>query len=275
MGMISTKPFSLPLILLFTTIFLMLLKRVNSSDALSFSYNEFELDEQNLIFQGDAHITSMPSFTGNVLQLTKTYSKGAPQRNTVGRVLFSTPFRLYIKGADRVSNFESNINIVLTKPSTRPADGLAFFIAPIGSTIPKHSNGGYLGLFDKTAASFDSTANPVVVAVEFDTYHNPWDPKYAHIGINVNSINSSAHVKWERKEGEVFNVRIAYNALFRNLSVVSHYSGGENYTLSYLVDLPSVLPEWVNVGITAASGRQVQVHSIISWSFNSGLETIA
>ncbi|OIW19332.1 hypothetical protein TanjilG_16846 [Lupinus angustifolius] len=268
MAMISMKPFFLPLILFFTTIFLMLLNRVNSSDALSFSYNDFDLDEQNLIFQGDAHITS-----GNVLQLTKTDSKGAPQRNTVGRVLFSSPMRLYIKGADRVSDFESNINFVLTKPSTKPADGLAFFIAPIKSTIPKHSNGGYLGLFDQTTA-FDSTANPVV-AVEFDTYHNPWDPKYAHIGINVNSINSSAHVKWERKEGEVFNVRIAYNALFRNLSVASHYSGGENYTLSYLVDLPSVLPEWVNVGITAASGRQVQVHSITSWSFNSGLDTIA
>ncbi|KAK7282629.1 hypothetical protein RIF29_11557 [Crotalaria pallida] len=273
MAVISKKPFSLTLLVFFTTIFLKLFSRVNSSKALSFSFNEFATEELDLIFQGDAHLTSL-SFDSNVLQLTNTNSTGEPQENTVGRVLYSAPMRLYVKGAGKVSHFESNINFVLTKPSSKAADGLAFFIAPMNSKIPKHSKGGFLGLFNETTA-FNSSTNQIV-AIEFDTYNNTWDPSYPHIGININSINSSANVRWDIVEGDVFHARITYDGLHKNLNVTSFYfeSGGD-YSVSYMVDLPSVLPEWVRVGITASSGDDgVQVHSITSWDFKSGLELI-
>ena len=44
-----------------------------------------------------------------------------------------------------------------------------------------------------------------------------------------------------------------------------------NYILSLIVDLRTVLPEWVNVGFSAATGEFNQSHAILSWSFNSSL----
>ncbi|KAK7282625.1 hypothetical protein RIF29_11552 [Crotalaria pallida] len=284
MTLISKKNFSLlPLLVFFTTIILMQLGRVNSSDSTSFSYDGFDLNqERNLVFQGDAHLASWPKqfteFETKALQLTKlntTDSDGYPQQNTVGRVLYSAPIRLYVKGEGRVSNFESNINaqLISKSSSSKPADGLAFFISPIHSNIPKHSKGGYLGLFNESTAFNSSTSQ--IVAIEFDTYSNTWDPNYPHIGINVNSINSSAHVRWDMEVVGDFNVHITYDALSRNLSVASFYYGGNDYAVSYVADLPSVLPEWVRVGLTASSGKDgVQVHTIESWDFKSSLVSI-
>ncbi|MCI47433.1 lectin-like protein, partial [Trifolium medium] len=60
-------------------------------------------------------------------------------------------------------------------------DGIAFFIVPYNSSIPESSGGGYLGLFDSFFA-LDALRNGIspVVAVDFDTYSNEWDPPFAH-----------------------------------------------------------------------------------------------
>ncbi|KAF1858698.1 hypothetical protein Lal_00044731 [Lupinus albus] len=63
-----------------------------------------------------------------------------------------------------------------------------------------------------------------------------------------------------------------YNAGTKNLTVVSSYPGSEVYTISYVVDLRNVLPEWVRVGLTGASGGRVEVHSIQVWDFSSTLQ---
>ncbi|KAK7282626.1 hypothetical protein RIF29_11553 [Crotalaria pallida] len=278
MAMIYMKHYFslLPLLVFFTTIFLMLLNmRVNSSSISSFSYNGFTMDEEDLIFQGDAHLLSTHHlFNSNVVQLTKTNRSGEPQKNTVGRVLYYAPIQLY-NTMGRVSNFESNIKFILTKPSSKPADGLAFFIAPINNRkIPMDSKGGFLGLFNETTA-FNNPSNQIL-AIEFDTYNNTWDPNYAHIGININSIESLEHVRWEIKEGQEFNARITHDPFTGNLNVTSFYSGGDkHYDVSYVFNLRGVLPEWVVVGLTASSGNDgVQVHTILSWDFRSTLVLI-
>ena len=40
-------------------------------------------------------------------------------------------------------------------------------------------------------------------------------------------------------------------------------------SLLYIVDLTTVLPEWVSVGFSAATGVSIDTHTILSWSFNS------
>nr|ACD39390.1 lectin [Sophora alopecuroides] len=264
---IFQKHLSLPF-LAFATIVLMSLRGVNSADSLSFTFSNFDQNEEDLLFQGDAHVTS-----NNILQLTKTDNNGVPLRNTVGRTLFSTPIRLWEKSTNRLSSFESTFTFVLTSPQSNPADGFAFFIAPPDTTIPEGSNGGLLGLFNPKTA-LDPKANQVV-AVEFDTFYdkssNSWDPNYVHIGIDVNTIKSSAYVRWDRKEGVTGTARINYNAATQNLSVVSSYPGSPQYVVSYVVDLRTKLPEWVRVGFSASTGQQYQVHNIRSWFFNSVL----
>ncbi|KAE9588988.1 putative concanavalin A-like lectin/glucanase domain, legume lectin [Lupinus albus] len=256
---------NIALVAFFTTIFFMLLSTVNSSDSLSFTFIDFDQNEEDLIFQGDAHVTS-----NRVLQLTKTNSDGVAQQNSTGRVLYQDKIQLWENSTDRLSTFETIITFNLTSPTPNdPADGFTFFIAPPETTIPHGSEGGLLGLFD-----LDPSKNQVV-AVELDTfYRNPWDPTYDHIGIDVNTVNSSATVKWDRKEGEIGTVCINYNAGTKNLSVVSSYPGSQTYSVSYVVDLRTVLPEWVRVGLSASTGLQTQSHIIKSWFFYSTLDYV-
>ena len=48
----------------------------------------------------------------------------------------------------------------------------------------------------------------------------------------------------------------------------------ENTTLSYHIDLSKVLPEWVTIGFSAATGMNVERHTVLSWEFNSSLDII-
>ena len=255
------------LLLAFITIFLMLLNRANSSDSLSFSFDNFDPNEKNLILQGDAKISP-----DKVLQLTKTDSNGIPVSYTVGRALYLAQVHLWEKSTNRLANLQVQFSFSLTSPGSNPADGLAFFVAPADTTIPPGSDGGTLGLFDP-ANALNASANQVI-AVEFDTFYDPssndWDPRYQHIGIDVNTIRSAATVRWQRREGELLNVLVTYTATTQKLAVSATYPDGQRYELSHEVDFRK-LPEWVRVGFSAASGQEFQTHTLHSWSFTSTL----
>ncbi|KAJ8444781.1 LOW QUALITY PROTEIN: hypothetical protein Cgig2_011743 [Carnegiea gigantea] len=78
----------------------------------------------------------------------------------------------------------------------------------------------------------NASVNPFV-AVEFDSFQNPWDSSRERLGINVNS------------------------------AILPFW---------HIIDLKDVLPEKVKVGFSAATGRSAEIHNILSWSFNSTLE---
>ncbi|QHN78894.1 Alpha-methyl-mannoside-specific lectin [Arachis hypogaea] len=235
--------FSVPL-LTFTIIFLMQLNKANSSDSLSFSFDNFnQEDGRNLIFQGDSTISP----TKNTLHITKVNSQATQ---------LQTPLE----------------DFVLKSPVSEPADGLTFFIAPSNTTVPGLSPGALLGIFD--AHSHLNPSLNQIVAVEFDTFSNYWDPSYPHIGIDVNTIQSVKTVQWERREGETVNVLVSYTSRSRKLEVIASYSNGQRFEVSHVVDLRDVLPEWVRVGFSAATGAQYQSHEILSWSFTSSLNYV-
>ncbi|KAL3512526.1 hypothetical protein ACH5RR_025243 [Cinchona calisaya] len=43
---------------------------------------------------------------------------------------------------------------------------------------------------------WDKSSGDPFVALEFDTFSNPWDPPGQHVGIDINSIQSVANVTW-------------------------------------------------------------------------------
>ena len=111
--------------------------------------------------------------------------------------------------------------------------------------------------------------------MEFDSYPNSgeWDPPYEHVGINKNSIASSVTTPWNvtLHDGEAADVWIVYIAAAKNLTVFWSYNGAPNSSLSYQVDIREVLPKWASVGITAATGANVERHILHSWEFTSSL----
>ncbi|KAJ0096942.1 hypothetical protein Patl1_28380 [Pistacia atlantica] len=179
----------------------------------------------------------------------------------------------------KLSDFTTQFSFSIDTLGRTPyGHGLAFFLAPVGFQIPPNSVCGYLGLFNATTAY--SSANQIVM-VEFDSFPNPeWDPPDVqdHVGINNNSIASAVYTRWNASfhSGDTADARISYNATTKNLSVSWTYrrtaNSNENTSLFYIIDLMQVLPEWVTIGFSAASGENGQRFILQSWEFNSNLD---
>ncbi|XP_062087301.1 L-type lectin-domain containing receptor kinase IX.1-like [Humulus lupulus] len=261
--------------LILKTTFLLLLSLTNNTDSLKFNFTKFQTKElKDITFQGDA------SAFNESLKLTKVDGQGISLHNSVGRASYSKPVQLWDKDTGEVTDFTAGFSFVIKANDTesRFGDGISFFIAPFDSDIPANSGGGYLALFSAENAN-DSSQNNPIVAVEFDSYENRWDPSSNHIGINVNSIISERNVLWNSsiKDGRVANALVSFNPSTSILGVFLTYNGTPfNSTmdnqLQHRVNMKDVLPEKVRIGFSAATGVSFETHNILSWSFSSSLE---
>ncbi|KAL4616148.1 hypothetical protein ACB092_07G178300 [Castanea dentata] len=173
---------------------------------------------------------------------------------------------LWNKASGNLTDFSTHFTFVIdSQNQTKYADGLTFFLAPNGSKLSTGAYSKNLGLYNYPPSnSLDSC----FVAVEFDIWSNfQWDPPGAHVGIDINSMNSVANVPWLSNisimEGKTNEAWISYNSSSKNLSVV--FTGFKNnvnilQSLSRIVDLRNYLPEWFCIT------------SIKSWDFSSSLE---
>lgn len=260
------------------TIFLLLLHKINS-DSFSFKFDIFEPNTLPIALVGDA--TSY----GGALLLTRRDQVGENviiKKHSVGRAVYFTPIHLWDSFTGNTADFNTEFTFVVDSGGpVLHGDGLAFFIAPVETAlhIPLNSSGGYLGLFNPEIA-FNPSQNRIV-AVELDSFGNEWDPIQeslaAHVGIDVNTLRSVKTTDWFVNgvpRGSFGTARIVYDSKSKELSVSVGYVGsgsGKTSSFSQVIDLKSVLPEWVRIGFSAATGDLVESHDILSWSFSSFL----
>ncbi|KAK2646421.1 hypothetical protein Ddye_021616 [Dipteronia dyeriana] len=236
--------------------------------AISFKYPNF-LDDSKINRSREVSITP-----DGFLSLTKNQADMS-NGNSVGRAVYAEEMHLWDAGTGQFADFITHFsfNISLLRQGRFGGDGFAFFLSPNGSQVPEHSFGGCLALFTK-CDDFNPPDNPTV-AVEFDTFKNSYDSSNNHVGININSIQSKTNLTWDTsmKNGSRANAWISYNSQTSNLSLFLTYLDNPiflgNSSLSYEVNLSKVLPEWVSVGFSSATGDGVEVHYILSWEFNS------
>ncbi|CAH2042935.1 unnamed protein product [Thlaspi arvense] len=175
----------------------------------------------------------------------------------VGKAVYSQLLHLWDKAPRNLTNFTTHIFFVIdSMNSSSFADGLAFFLAPVGGNL---NGGGAMGL---PTSSF--------LAVEFDTFQNSWDPQninpVTHVGVNINSLTSSVTAVWynDIPHGIENEAWISYDSGSKNLSVI--FTGFRNNTrversLHLLVDL-SYLPEWVEFGFSTATGSGFEKNNV-------------
>ncbi|PNX80871.1 lectin [Trifolium pratense] len=258
----------------FILTFLLLITNVKS-ETFSFTFPEFDNDTKSIALGGDAIIN------GGVLQLTKKDQLGKPIPHSFGLSAFNNIIHLYAKNGE-VADFTTDFLFVVNpKGSQLHGDGFTFFISSLGFEFPDNSSseGGFLGLFDKETA-FNTSKNSIV-AVEFDSFTNEWDPLFPenspHIGIDINTIESSITVPWpidRQPEGSIGKALISYNSASKELSVLVTYPNSPvkvEVGVSYPVDFGAVLSEWVLVGFSGSTGQLAETHDILSWSFASNL----
>ncbi|KAH1154615.1 hypothetical protein GLYMA_18G150100v4 [Glycine max] len=236
---------------------------VHNVKSVSFSFPSFGSYTNDITLQGDAYVNSE-----GAIKLTPV----AP--NSVGRASYAAPVHLWDAKTGKLAGFNTTFSfVVMPNVPGLFGDGIAFFLAPFNSNIPNNSSGGFLGLFSPNYAL--NVYKNQIVAVELDSFSgNPWDPPSAHVGIDVNSIASVATRKWETGNavnGFVAYANLNYEPVGKSLNVLVTYPGSKvNATsLSFVIDLRTVLPEWVTVGFSGATGQLVEIHKIFSWTFTS------
>uniref|UniRef100_A0A5B6ZF18 Putative clade XVIII lectin receptor kinase n=1 Tax=Davidia involucrata TaxID=16924 RepID=A0A5B6ZF18_DAVIN len=180
-----------------------------------------------------------------------------------GRATYKEKLHLWDEASGKMTDFTTHFSFVIdSNGSTQYADGLAFFLAPVNSSIPTDGGGGALGLGNNDINQTTNSAAYQFVAVEFDTYPNHWDPTgstvHTHVGININSMRSVTTAIWwnDVSLGKQNDAWITYNSTSHNLSVV--FTGfmnnqTQNGSLDHEVDLSDFLPELVIVGFSAAT----------------------
>ncbi|KAM5558866.1 L-type lectin-domain containing receptor kinase IX.1-like [Rosa sericea] len=230
---------------------------------LSFDLSQFNPDTKNILYEGDATPRE-----GNV-ELTPVVT----EMLRVGRFTYTEPFHLWNSATRSVAHFSTHFTFLIdTHEKKNYSDGFAFFLAPVGYPIPPNSAGSVLGLFNSTTA----LSHNRIVMVEFDTFQDDWDPPRPHVGINVNNISSAVTASLDFSSTKVVKAWITYNATTKILSVFWTDKDTQNPSttpLSYQIEFPNILPEWVTVGFSAATGRYIENHIIKSWEFNSKLDS--
>lgn len=176
-----------------------------------------------------------------------------------------------------------------------PADGLAFVIQNSDAgTAARGGSGGAVGYGSPDSQEdIDNggTAIPNSLAIEFDTFHNSWDPDANHVAVQSCGIasNSQVHSDGEgsctlglKSLGEGISLTsgthtatITYvppcaNCSTGTLDVILDNqdlfpSGGIAVNLSALLTLDSGTNAWV--GFTGSTGADVENNDILSWTF--------
>ncbi|XP_021300474.1 agglutinin-1-like [Herrania umbratica] len=118
----------------------------------------------------------------------------------LGQVICTEPVRLQDFGTKQLTDFTTHFSFTidtLGPDNLYYGDGIVFFIGPVGFQSPANSGGGGLGLFPTILNSQLLQHKQQIVAVEFDSFVNgDTDPPYKHVGININSLNSSVYTLW-------------------------------------------------------------------------------
>ncbi|KAJ1698394.1 hypothetical protein LUZ63_006906 [Rhynchospora breviuscula] len=220
-------------------------------------------------FQGDA-------FFNKVIRLTKDEFDTSIASSS-GRAVYSQPIPLWSKTTGKLAHFTTHFSFLIKATNyDSTGDGLAFFLSPYPSILPNNSAEGYLGLFDSSSVSDQQSNN--IIAIEFDTHQNWWDPSADHIGIDVYSIKSTVATNWysSMKDGRTGNAWISYDASAKNLSVYLTYDDNPSFygdsNLWYQIDLRDYLPENIAIGFSASTGSSIELHEILYWEFSSTRE---
>ncbi|XP_059072258.1 L-type lectin-domain containing receptor kinase IX.1-like [Cryptomeria japonica] len=219
---------------------------------------------------------------GDTIQLTRNEIVG-DLGWSVGWATYNQSVPLWDNSSGALASFTSHFQFLIRNSSSNSADGLTFFIAPFNFKPPANSWGEWLGLFNLTTNGILSNQ---VVAVEFDTFQDSFDPNDNHVGIDVNSAVSVANVSLSSegkflnnalKNGQAWDSWVDYNGSTKQLQVFLLYNPSANLyniskprspILSYHIDLRDYIPEIVTVGLSASTGLAFETHRVSAWNFS-------
>ncbi|KAI3824222.1 hypothetical protein L1987_05672 [Smallanthus sonchifolius] len=193
--------------------------------------------------------------------------------------MFRRKFTLWY-GNTNVASFNTSFLINIFPQNNTHGEGLAFLIAPT-IHIPENIYGQYLGL---TNASIDNQTTNVIVAVELDTFKQPFDIDNNHIRLNIHSIRSvvskpltleNITLVPDASTPSFHNIWIQYDGVEKIIRV---YIAGqpektsptppmpETPIIQYNLDLRKMVNRDSYIGFATSTGIQTQLNCVLQWN---------
>ncbi|KAK2978614.1 hypothetical protein RJ640_003053, partial [Escallonia rubra] len=232
-------------------------------------------------------VESSANIINDALQITPEFSINVVSKpqNKFGRVMLRTPFKLW--DGQNVGSFNASFLMNIYRPNNDIAgEGIAFVIAPDLSP-PGNSHGQYLGLTNSTT---DGNSSNQIVAVEFDTFRQDFDHDDNHVGLNINSVNSTKAESLSNHSIEIapnrtvfYNVWILYNGSNKVIEVYM-VEGSKNSStvkesqnsptppmpktpvLRSELDLAGLINQKSYFGFAASTGNYTELNCVLRWN---------
>ncbi|XWS59371.1 hypothetical protein CRYUN_Cryun08bG0115800 [Craigia yunnanensis] len=184
----------------------------------SFSFNiiSFDPDASNIIYEGDATVSSGAIELKRVDYLCRV---GRLSMLTVSP--FGTLLQWHLQTSLHISHSSLILKMTVFMEMALPFSLLRSAIQYNQTRLVDFSD------YSTQLPGAGSSQNHIIM-VEFDSYLNrDWDPPFEHVGINSNSLSSVNHTPWD---------------------------AGSNSGKLANIDLMKTLPEWVTIGFSAGTG---------------------
>lgn len=201
------------------------------------------------------------AFNGNAIR-TEGSIELAIRGNNAGSVFHKTPITV-----NSNTSFQTQFQFKLFDKKGKPnGDGFTFVL--------QNSSAGADALGERSG-NLGYGSIPKSLAIEFDTFQNPWDESKNQISVlrNGDAQNALATVTptLNLNSGNKTNAWIDYNGLTQTLEVFISSSATKPATpvLSYTVGLASIVGTQAYVGFTASTSQGRNSHHINSWQFLS------
>ncbi|XP_059077040.1 L-type lectin-domain containing receptor kinase IX.1-like [Cryptomeria japonica] len=128
-----------------------------------------------------------------MIYLTTNQESGS-QTHRYSWAVYSKSIPLWDSSSHALANFNTHFQFIIdinNDYTDTNGDGLALFLSPFELEEPEYAYGRYLGLFNGTTynGSFYQ-----MVAVEFDTFNNEWDPDDNHVEMDANDVFSEYNI---------------------------------------------------------------------------------
>ncbi|XLR58708.1 hypothetical protein HN51_013089 [Arachis hypogaea] len=145
------------------------------ANPLSFNFTSFK--------DGNVNVEEDAAVVREAIQITLN-SMDQNNNYSVGRVTSKSLIQIWDKNSGQLTDFITTFSFVIYSEESSYGDGMAFFLADPNLPLLHHvRQGGGLGLVDGNRV-LNSTQHSFV-AVEFDTFHNPWDPQEDYVSYKV------------------------------------------------------------------------------------------
>ncbi|KAL5562288.1 hypothetical protein UlMin_032035 [Ulmus minor] len=256
------------IIFIFISLLLLQSCSISSAKTKYFKFDRFAEDKHRSFF----NFTGFSSIDGKALQLTPDNENQVNGYfNKSGRIMYFQPFKLW---SDKdVASFNTTFVINLYRNKVWDAgEGLTFLIAP-SSDLPDQSYGQWLGL---TNSTIDGNSTNKIVAVEFDTEKQDFDPDDNHIGLNINSVKSKTTVSMDKFGIEIspvvendYRVWIQYNGSSKVMEVYMANKSDAKPTTPFLnetIDLKQLVEQVSYFGFSASTGDPGKEYNcVLEW----------